>query len=226
MRPLIQRLRSESGTSLIELLVGATLGLIVLSAALLLLNDSVKLAHDTDQRVDATQRGRDGMETIVRELRSQVCLDTTAALTDASDTSVTFYVNLGGLDAVPERHQISLENGDLVLRRYVPTGTVPNLTFPAAASSTRTLVENAQAQAGTPVFRYYAWTSGAAVLPTTLLTTPLAVADLARPVKIAISFRVLPARDFRNTRGAANLNDSVFMRTSSPTDPTRGPRCN
>jgi type II secretory pathway pseudopilin PulG len=219
-------MRREDGTTLIELLVAAALALLVLSATLTILDDSVKLARVTDQRVDATQRGRDAMETITRELRSQVCLDSAAAITDATDTSVTYYVNLNGLDAVPERHSISLESGSLILRRFVPTGTPPSLTFPSTASSTRVLLEDVQPIGGTPLFRYYAWTAGATVVPTTLLATPLSAADRVRPVKFAISFRAYPSASFRSQRGSADLHDSVFVRTADPSDPTRGPQCN
>ena len=206
-------LRCEAGLTLVELLMGAALGLLVLSTSLLVLDDSVKLARVTDQRVDAAQRGRDGMETMTRELRSQVCLDAAPPLTEAGDSSVSYYVNLNGLDATPERHQMALENGDLILRRYVPTGTPPTLTFPVNPTSTRTVVENVQPLTGTPVFRYYKWSSGTPAVPSTLLTTPLSAADRALSVKISIAFRVNPSREFRNDRAHAELSDSVFVRS-------------
>src|SRR5262245_49115726 len=136
--------RSEDGFTLMEVLLGATLALLVIYAGLIVLDNSVKLARVTDQRVDASQRGREAMEVVTRELRSQVCLGTQPALTAASDTAVTYYVNLAGLDANPERHSMSLENGDLILRRYVGTGSMPNLSFPAQPTSSRVLAENVQ----------------------------------------------------------------------------------
>ncbi len=224
--PISELLRREDGMTLVELLVGAVIGLIVLSSAMLVLDNSIKLARVTDQRVDATQRGREAMETVTRELRSQVCLGSTPALTAAGDSSVTYFVNLNGIDATPERHELSLVSGELILRRFVPTGTPPALTFPATPTSSRVLLENVQQITGTPLFRYYGWTAGTPVVPSTLMATPLNSASLALPVKIAVSFRVNPGSDFRNQRGAAELHDSVFMRAGDPTDTSTGPRCN
>ncbi len=226
-RPTLTDVRCrEDGMTLVELLVGAVVGLIVLFSGMLVLDNSVKLARVTDQRVDSAQRGREAMESVTRELRSQVCLGSTPALTAASDSSVTYYVNLKGIDATPERHELSLVGSDLILRRFVPTGTPPALTFPATPTSSRVLLENAQQIPGTPLFRYYGWTAGTPVVPSTLIATPLNSASLALPVKIAVSFRADPAADFRNQRGAAELHDSVFMRTGDPTDTSTGPRCN
>ena len=225
-RLTLNALRREDGTTLVELLVGSVVGLIVLAASLLVLDDSVKLARVTDQRIDATQRGREAMETVTRELRSQVCLGVAPALTEATNTSVSFYVNLAGIDAVPQRHKISLESGELILRRYVPTGTPPALTFPATPTSTRVLLQNAQQVGSTPIFRYYRWTAGAFVAPSTLVTTPLDATTFTLPVKVAISFRANPSAEFGNQRGFADLHDSIYVRSSDPSDPARGPRCN
>jgi hypothetical protein len=208
-----------------ELLVAMTIGLGVIFAALLVLDNATSLSKRTYQRVDATQRGRLALDLMMRELRSQVCLSSTApALVSATDTAVRYYVNLGGPDAVPERHELSLTSGDIVLTRWTATGTAPNYTWNAAGS--RTLLENVQAQAGVPVFRYYAWGSGDPLLPDALLATPLSAANLGRPVKIAVAFRALPARDLKSTQGASDMQDSVFVRSSDSTNPVGGPRCN
>jgi Tfp pilus assembly protein PilW len=219
-------MRAEDGFTLVEVLLGAVLSLLVIYAGLAVLDNSVKLARVTDQRVDASQRGREAMETVTRELRSQVCLGSQPALTAGSDTAVTYYVNLVGHDATPERHSMALVNGDLVLNRYVGTGTTPNLTFPAQPTSSRVVAENVQQVGTTPIFRYYKWnSSGATVVPTTQLATPLTTATLGEPVKIAISFRVNPGRSFGSTNGYSDLHDSVYTRTSDPNDVSRGPLC-
>ena len=85
-----------------------------------ILDSTLRISRTTQSRVDTAQRGRIAMETITRELRSQVCLSATApALTTATATNVVFYVNLGAVDANPERHEISLTGGDVILRRFV-----------------------------------------------------------------------------------------------------------
>jgi prepilin-type N-terminal cleavage/methylation domain-containing protein len=218
------RLRQEQGFTLPELLMGMIIGLLVLFAGLSLLDRSTQLAGTTRQRVDATQRGRLAMDAVTQELRSQVCLDaTTAPIVAGSDTSITFYANTGDANAVPQEHVISLTGGNLVLQKYVGSGSP--LVFPATPTSTRVLLENVAAVSGTPLFSYYQWGSGTPTLPDSQLTTPLAATDLDNVVKIAVMFTALPDRGFKNTTGSATISDAVFVRLADATDPTRGARC-
>jgi len=167
------------------------------------------------------------METLTRTLRSQVCLSATApALTTATATNVVYYTNLGTVDAAPERHEITMTGGDIILKRFVGTGTPPSMTFPGTPTSQRTLVENVATFSGTPFLRYYAWQNGNPVLPTTLLPAPLSASNLGKPVKISLSFRTYPNRDFRNNSGGyTDMQNSVFVRAADPVDTTNGPRC-
>lgn len=222
-------MRRDAGFTLVELMIGMTIGLLVIGGGLNVLDSTLRISRTTQSRVDTSQRGRIAMETITREIRSQVCLSATApALTTATSTNVIFYVNLGVVDSNPERHEISLTNGDVILKRYVGTGTPPSMTFSGTPTSTRTLLENVGTYGGTPFLRYYAWQNGNPVLPTTLLPAPLSAANLAKPVKIAVSFRAFPGRDFRNNgtnRGYSDFQNAVFVRAADPVDTTNGPRC-
>ena len=218
--------RRDAGFTLVELMIGMGIGLLVILGGMTILDSTLRISRTTQGRVDSAQRGRIAMETITRELRSQVCLSATApALTTATATNVVFYVNLGVVDSNPERHEIALTGGDIILKRFVGTGTPPSMTFPATATSTRTLVENVTTFSGTPFLRYYAWQNGNPVLPTTLLAAPLSAANLGKPVKIAVSFRTYPGRDFNTTRGSSDLQNAVFVRAADPVDTTNGPRC-
>ena len=222
-------LRRDQGLTLVELMIGMGIGLIVIAGGMTILDSTLRISRTTQSRVDTAQRGRLAMETITRELRSQVCLSATApALTTATATNVIFYVNLGAVDANLERHEISLTGGDVILRRFVGTGTPPSMTFPGTATSTRTLLENVGTFGGTTFLRYYAWQNGNPVLPTTLLPAPLSTANLAKPVKIAVSFRAFPGRDFRSSgtnSGYTDFQNAVFVRAADPIDTTNGPRC-
>lgn len=224
----------EAGFSLPELLVAMAIGLIVIFGAFMLLDSSTRLSKATAQRVDATQRGRLALDLMMRELRSQVCLSgTTPPIVSGNATQVTFYVNLGGPDQLPERHQISLESGDLVLRRWVGTGVPPTMTWPATPTSTRTLLENVTTQGSTPLLRYFTWGAGSPLVPDSPLAAPLSGTSLALVVRIAVALRVQPARDFRDgsARGWADLQDAAFVRFADPNDTgsvttgQKGPRC-
>ncbi len=228
LRDALRRVaRQDDGFTLMELLIGGSVGLLVLFGAINILDSTIKISRKTQSRVDTAQRARIAMETMTRELRSQVCLSATApSLTTATTTKVTYYANLGVVDSNPERREISLENGDIISRRWVGTGTPPSMTWPATPTKTRTLLENVTTIPSTPFLRYYAWQNGNPVLPTTLLPAPLSVANLALPVKIAVSFRTLAARDFNNDNvGSTDLQGAVFVRAADPIDTTKGPRC-
>jgi prepilin-type N-terminal cleavage/methylation domain-containing protein len=219
--------RGQGGFTLIELMIGLSIGLVVVLGGVDILDSSLRISRTTQARVDSSQRARTAMEVLTRELRSQVCLSATApALTTATASNVIYYVNLGQVDAAPERHEIAMSGGDIVIRRWVGTGTPPSMTWPGTPTSTRTLVENVATYGGIPFLRYYAWQNGNPVLPTTMLPAPLTIANLAKPVKISLSFRTYANRDFRNTSTAyTDLQNSVFVRAADPVDTTSGPRC-
>ena len=189
------------------------------------------LSRRTQQRIDAAQRGRLALDLVTRELRAQTCLSATEpALVSASDSDIVYYINLGAPDAVPEKHELVLTGGDLVLNRWVgvraAAGTFPSVTYPVAATSSTTLLENVQLVAGVPLLRYYAWTAGRTPTPSTLLATPLSAANLPLQVKIAVAFTVLPDRAFNTSRPTATFEDSVFMRLADPNDTSHGQACN
>lgn len=217
----------QRGFTLVELMIGMSIGMLVILAGITILDSTLRISRTTQGRVDSAQRARTAMEVVTRDLRSQVCMSATApAITTGTATNVVYYANLGVVDSNPERHEISLENGDIVMRRYVGTGTPPSMTFSGTPTSTRTLLENVATFGGTPFLRYYAWQNGNPVLPTTLLAAPLSAANLGKPVKIAITFRTYPARDFRNNAaGSTDMQDAVFVRAADPVDTTNGPRC-
>ncbi len=228
---LAARLRGEEGFSLIELLVSMIVGIVVIFGIIQVLDTSFALSRRTQQRIDATQRGRLALDLITRDLRAQTCLSSTEpAMVSASDTDIVYYINLAGAGVTPEKHEIVLAGGDLTLKRWVGTpaaaGSVPSVTFPVAPTSTKTLLENVQQVAGVPMLRYYAWTAGATPTPSTLLATPLSATNLPLQVKIAISFTVLPDRAFNTSKPTATFEDSVFMRLADPNDTSHGQACN
>lgn len=222
---------NDDGFSLTELLVAILIGVIVILGILQLLDTSISLSTRTQQRIDAAQRGRLALDLTARELRAQTCLSVSEpALVSASDSDVIYYVNLGTTTATPERHQIALESGDLILRRWVGTpaasGSIPSVTYPSTPTSTKILAENIRITGTTPLFRYYSWSSGSNPAPTVLMSTPISSGNLGLPVKIAISFTVMPDRAFNTSRPVASFEDSIFTRLADPNDPTHGQACN
>ena len=99
------RLRSQDGFTLPELLTAMAMGTIILLGAFGLLDTAMRRTSETQLKVEATQRGRQALDLVTRQLRSQVCLDTaTPAVLEATPTSVTFYADLSnGSGAVDTR---------------------------------------------------------------------------------------------------------------------------
>jgi Tfp pilus assembly protein PilW len=218
----VRALRREDGFTLAELLVACVVGMIVMLAAFALMDMSNGLSRSVAGRVDTTQRARDAMEQVTRELRSQVCLKPgTAAITNGQDNSVTFYTYEGDptRSYIPERHTITWNAGARTLVDYVSVGTgaPPDTTYPASPSSTNTLLNNVDPVPGKPIFSYYTWTSSGQVNPTVALPTPLSAADAQRLVRISVQFKVTPnGNGAQSPRQTTSMQNDVFARTADP----------
>ena len=92
---LLTRLRSQAGVTLVELIAAMAIGVITLLAVFAVLDTSVKQSNAVAGRVNATQRARLAMDTITRQLRSQICISATApAIIAGTEKSVKFHVDL------------------------------------------------------------------------------------------------------------------------------------
>jgi type II secretory pathway pseudopilin PulG len=230
------RLADERGFTLIEMIVTTVLGILVLFTGFGVLDAGGRTTSRIQDRSQLVAQGRIALDTVTRELRSQVCLGLNSpAVTQADDSSITFYDDLSpayvGSDSTkifaPERRQLVFANSTLTEYTYTGSGTAPNMTFPATPTRTRVLLSHVT-QAGTrPFFSYFGFTPGADPQPTLPLATPLstgASGDAARVVQIGVSFRVLPEA-VHSDDISTDFSDQVFVRTSDSTDPSESPLC-
>jgi prepilin-type N-terminal cleavage/methylation domain-containing protein len=236
--------RNDAGFSLPELLVTMTIAMTVSLAAFALVEFVMKRAAETEQRVEATQRGRIALETMTRQLRSQVCLTKGGAvlstpIVDGTANQVTFYTDLSDAASVapyPEKHVLTYSstaktiieedytsvNGTtwtLRLRRTLLTDVKPELKPGGAAED---------------VFSYYAYDYDATRTPkllTTALTPPLGATNAKRVVQVKVAFRTAPRA--KNVRTSVDIpfRDDVFVRSVNPnelatgTNPAPVPTC-
>jgi prepilin-type N-terminal cleavage/methylation domain-containing protein len=189
------RLADERGFSLVELLAALVVGAIVLFAAFALLDTGVRLQAKSVDSLDATDRGRIGIDQISQALASRICLGTQPSLVDARDDRVEFYASLA-----PESSAVRL----VVQRRVLdvlpigirervwtasppeaPPSVPPATTTPATTS--RIVVQGVKQTQTTPYFRYYA-NQGAPAEPTLQLSTPLSTLDRSRVARIEVAF--------------------------------------
>ena len=198
---------NQAGFALTELIVAMTVGLIILLAAFLLLDRAHGASNEIADRQDAVQRGRQAMELLTRQIRSQVCLGGfEEPITDGTNNSVTFYADLTDGSKNVERRTITFDpadgvNGTIKQFIYPGAGTYPVLTFPGypgSPSETTTILTKAD---GGHVARH--------ALPALLRLRPRRRARLAAPADHAAQHRRRAARGDGEgrLRGAAGAQD-------------------
>jgi Tfp pilus assembly protein PilV len=227
----MRRLRSQEGFTLPELLVTMTLSMVTLLAAFALLDTVMKRTSDTQLRVEATQRGRQALDVMTRQLRSQVCLPnaiTAPAVVSATPTSVTFYTDLttgnGGPQTRIEKRTLAY---DATTRRMIesivrPGGSATAISH-TGAPSTRELLANVRPVDGVSMFRYYAFTTTTPPTPTLELVNPGA-ADLGRIARIELAFTMTGGSGAKGAH-SIELHDQVYVRAADPNDPAPYPTC-
>jgi prepilin-type N-terminal cleavage/methylation domain-containing protein len=230
------RVSDERGMTLIEMLVAMSVGMIVLLAAFQLLDRSFSASGQIADREDALQRGRQAMELMTRQLRSQVCVGTAnVPMVQGLDNSVTFYGSLSESSQSVTKRTLTFDGtGAGSITQSVITG-VPNPAYPlmsfTGAATTSTLLANVQqAQDGSPavdrpVFKYYRYKAGPPKGDLEQLVTPLSAADLGRVALIKVAFRAFAARPIADNGDSTVLENDVFIRISDPTEVQEGPQC-
>jgi type II secretory pathway pseudopilin PulG len=229
-------LRREDGFTLIELLVGIIIGMIVLIAALTVLDNTVSLGAKVSKRVDATQRGRTALDRITRDLNSMVCLPgdpAQDALIAGSDNSVDVYVDLGNGSTAqpPQRRTITYSPTTRRLTEsvYTPTGSAGAYVFPASPTTTTTLLSDVIQDGTTPIFTYYPLdTTPDDDFPPAALSTStgsLAATDLDSVARIRVTFKALPSNRTTAKPGDAVMQDDVYRDAVDPNSSDATAQC-
>jgi hypothetical protein len=175
-------LRREDGMTAPELLTALAIAMIISLAAFGLVDVVMAKVGEINGRVEATQRGRAGMDELARQLRSQVCvtrsdpapMTSPRSVYEAKADSVTFFADLadesykGGaaVQPVPKLRTLALEGSDVVEKvkdGQVDAANYGFVTYAGAVERKRTLIshvgryrETTEPAVGTiPVFRYF-----------------------------------------------------------------------
>jgi prepilin-type N-terminal cleavage/methylation domain-containing protein len=240
MKP--RRVRSdERGFTLIELLVSMTIGMVLLLAAFMLLDRSFTASGQIADRQDALARGRQAMENITRQLRSQVCVGAAnVPMVSGTDTEVTFYGSLSEASQSVTRRTLSFDPlwdppGQTDKGRItqsvvtgVPSPAYPLMSFTGAAAASTVLTHVQRVMDGAvarPIFRYYRFRAGAPKGDLEQLGTPLSSGNLGRVALIKVAFRAYAARPISKDDDSVVLENDVFIRISDPTEVEEGPQC-
>jgi type II secretory pathway pseudopilin PulG len=230
MSALVDRLRDERGFTLIELLVSMLIGIVVLGAIMGLTEVAGRASGRTSDRVEVAQRARLAMERITRQLRSQVCLDsTTYPILSGTDDSITFHADYDSVPLFrPQKRVLTYDpagTGKLTEVVYdSTTSTGPPWAFPGSPTRTFDVATHVGRIGTTPFLRYYAPDSTTPMttpLSTNTSTNPLPANSVARVVRIEVAFEVLPESGYQDAERRTGLRNQVFLRNSD----SQGPRC-
>jgi type II secretory pathway component PulJ len=236
----MRRFDDQRGFTLVELLVSCMLGMIVLLAIFGLVDTTNRTSSRITQRVDASQRGRTAMEQMTQALRSVVCVKEPAAtapgvIQSGDNQQITVYAQLQKAPAgqaspsapVTERREYRYDAAADTLTETVwaGAGALPDLTFPSTATRRRSVLTNVAEPPGGRVFTYYAYKADGTIDPTPL-ATPLSVADLARVVRVRVSFVSRPSDGGTVRAVQAPFQNFISMRLPvDPSAPGDGPTC-
>jgi prepilin-type N-terminal cleavage/methylation domain-containing protein len=160
---LSERLASERGFTLVELLATMLAGSVVMLAVMAILDLTLHQTTRTYSYVSATQRARVTTETLENELHSScIAAGETPIQSGSSDTSITFISQYGNAaNVTPVLRTIAFSSAAQTLTESdyaVSGGSAPNWTFNTDPYVTRTLLTNVSQQTGgLPVFQYFAY---------------------------------------------------------------------
>lgn len=231
-----RRSRAQDGYSLPEVLMTMVVLAVVIAGALTVIDVVMRQSRGVVERTDAMQRGRLVLDTLTREIRSQVCLNAgTHGLVAASPDSVTFYTDFSDGSSLPELHKLEFDSARKELSRttwnVTATGPVGYPASPASrtvvADQVIRIVDSEKNPVETvPIFSYFKYNGATPPEPVTQLVgaqlnTP---AERILTAKIDIAFESLPSAAVDDSFGT-QLKDSVFLRTADPNGTKPDPTC-
>lgn len=215
-------LRDESGTTIVELLVGMSMGMIVLVGLTMTI---VTVLHGTarvDARVEATDNARGTVARIMEQLHS-ACVSPQIAPVQKGSTGTTliFWHAAAGQSSVvqpiPVKSKIVLSSGTLYEYDYAKTaGNSPKLwEFEAETGGTKTiLLTNVAAPSGTSsIFSYEKFEKGKPkeMSATEVTATPEVV------IRVNLALTASPRNTPVADKGsAATVQDGATLRLTPP----------
>jgi prepilin-type N-terminal cleavage/methylation domain-containing protein len=228
------RVRGEAGFTLPELLTTLWIAGVVMLAGFGLVDFVMKRTAEAEQRVEATQRGRTGMDLVTRLVRSQVCLNAnTPPIVEGTADSVTFYTDLGNSTAssLPERHTLTYTQpvgattGSITDAVELPKPTTPVTWQPAVTKILFSGIKRDVRSDGStaPIFDYYGFNSATPPALTRFTTLPLKANALAGKVAmVRVTFQSVARRGAR-TAVSFSIADDVYSRVVNPNPPEKPP---
>lgn len=215
----LRRLKQDQrGTTLMELVIGLSLGTMVMLGLTTMVLLTMKSTARVTQRVDSTQRARLTLTRLVDQLHSSCVAPKISPVQKESSTTVLRFVHASGsaVSPVPTLSVIALTGENLTQTDYPwKEGNPPFWTFKTTPTGTTTLMTKVKPIPGRPVFSYYGYSLGAP--SQTAFVSPLSEADSLRTIQVAVALMTAPAKGTAASEtDPTRIQDSVSFRLSSP----------
>lgn len=230
MQVTASSLGDESGTTMVELLVGMAMGMVVMVGLTMMI---ILVLHGTsrvDARVEATDNARVAVTGVMEELHSACISPQIAPIrTGSTGTELIFWHaaagEAGAVAPIPVKSKIAYSDGTgtgtLTQTDYAQVGgTSPNWTFEGeegnhGTGSTRTLLTNVAPPPGsTNVFTYYKYEGGEAKKIT---AGTLGVGEAAETITVNLALTASPrSTPVADAGSAATVKDSATLRLTPP----------
>jgi prepilin-type N-terminal cleavage/methylation domain-containing protein len=225
----------EGGFTLVELLMALALGSMILTAVMMVFLTGIRATGRVTDRVEASQRSRLAMDRVITLLNSQTCVyasdGSSVPITDGQAQQVTFYANLGLVNADPIRYRLRYDSAakSLYEDRWIPTRDKnDNAVYPAAISKTMTVGTNlVPTLAGGVVFQYFQFNPADGTIdPAPMATTAgLSDNDRSKAVRVGATFAALPEKTTLLNLTSTTVTGAATVGSAEGSDPTKGVNC-
>jgi hypothetical protein len=204
--------RDESGTTLVELLVGMGMGMVVLAGLSMVLIVTLHGSARVDARVEATDNARVVMTRIIEELHS-ACVEPRLAPVQLSSTENLLrfkHGTYGSTSAVAAANQTAVLSEIAYTNEHTLTQTDP-----ATSSKPRILLSNVSPiPGGEPMFSYWKYDNGNLE---ELRRTGLVENEANEAILVKIAFQARPKSEPVSDAGAATaVRNSATLRLTPP----------
>ncbi len=223
------RLReNEEGTTLVELLVALSMGMIVFMMLTVGVIAAMHSQTRVSNRVHSTAKARIALHRVTSELHSSCVARYLTPIEKGSTGSELRFVRSYSSEVSPSpvESRVYLNGTTLTQSDYeVLSGSSPDWQFKTTSFKTQAIMPNvAPISATEPMFEYYAYVNG--TLSTTPITVPtggLTEALSETVVKVDIALKVnTPGAPVTDSKSAAQVQDSAYLRFTPPAYSTTG----
>lgn len=215
----LRRLKEDQrGTTIMELLIGMSMGTLVMLGLTGMVLLSMQSTAQVSKRVDSTQRARLTLTRLVDQLHSACIAPKISPIQkESTATSLRFvHANGSAVSPVPTLSVISLSGENLTQTDYAwKEGNAPFWTFKTTPTGTTTLMTKVKAIPGRAVFSYYGYSLGS--LSESAFASPLSEVDALHTIQIVVALMTAPQKGTStNEADPTRIQDGVSFRLSSP----------